>query len=209
MSPVRKTTSAGGEETIHKQLRRSFKMVGQQVTVWQEASERSVSVVQSLVNHAEQLQCCRRAAKDGCSDVLQRFPDLKDRLEFKLLGSMEVILARLKSQLLTMEGVCKKHTQHSAYSLNAYHIHYREVGVAKGLVRSATWPSIADMLQWLADVDLLYRRLYAEKQWLYDTISYDNLDEFPSLVSRWKRNDGELTAVKNVLAHVAFFMEDG
>ncbi|XP_022080361.1 uncharacterized protein LOC110973675 isoform X2 [Acanthaster planci] len=127
MSSAHETVTSDSEETILKQLRRSFKMVSQQAAVWQEASDCSASLVRSLANHAEQLQCCHSACRDGCRDVLQQFPDLHERLEFKLLKSMEVILSRLNAHLLTMEEVCKKHSQHSAYSLGAYHNHYREI----------------------------------------------------------------------------------
>ncbi|XP_071785477.1 AFG2-interacting ribosome maturation factor-like [Asterias amurensis] len=210
MSTVHKVTTEHGLEFVHKQLRKTFKMVKQQQLVWQDVTVESLSLVKSLTNLGEQLQCSRLAAQEGSSDVLQQFPDLQARLEFKLLQSAEVVMTRLKSCLETMEDVCHKHMQYGTYSLNAYHNHYREIGTVKVSTASATWPSIADMLQWVTDLSVLYRRTFAEKTWMFDTVSYDSLDEMSGLVKRWSKNDKELTtAVNSILSHVEFFMADG
>ena len=99
MSTVHKVTNEHGLEFVHKQLRKTFKMVKQQQLVWQGVAAESLSLVKSLANLGEQLQCSRLAAQEGSSDVLHQFPDLQARLEFKLLQSAEVVMTRLKSCL--------------------------------------------------------------------------------------------------------------
>ncbi|XP_072024653.1 AFG2-interacting ribosome maturation factor-like [Amphiura filiformis] len=197
------------EDTIYKQMLKAYKSAEQQISLLQESIQECQSLVESLSNLAEQLQCCRCAAADHESVLLlTAYPDLPGRMEVKLVQSMEGILCKLQGKLETLQSARTKLYYQYTHALSSYQKISQEFGVQKATQRTATWPSIVDMLQWLWEIDRQYASICANRQWILDTLSYDRLGEIQALPSRWKLNSSDKNFFQDILAHVSFFMAD-
>ena len=88
------------DDSICKQLRKSYRCAEQQITILQDTMLECHKLLESLGNLAEQLQSCQRVAKDH-KDVLlvSSFCDLTGRLQIKLIQSMEGILVKLQAHM--------------------------------------------------------------------------------------------------------------
>ena len=89
------------EDAIHKQLRKAFRYTQQQITILEDTMQECFTLIGSLSNLAEQLQCSRQAASDneGAVLLLTLYPDLQGRLGMKLIDSMEGIVCKLQGQM--------------------------------------------------------------------------------------------------------------
>ncbi|CAH1269205.1 C1orf109 [Branchiostoma lanceolatum] len=190
-----------------RQLKSAYVTVQKQTVRWKEIHGNSEQYVNSLCNLSEQLDSCEKVP-DDLAAFLKDFPDLKIRLRAKLLEEMEKMVGKLRETLCSLQEVSNSVSRQYAASMHTYHTHAVELGIPKVVERSATEPSVADMLEWLGDIDRAVRELYLQKQFLLDTLSYDDTRQMQSLLKKWTQGSDLDTMVMGILAHLTFFLED-
>ena len=88
------------DDPIAKQLQKAYRNAEQQITLLQDTLQECQTLVESLANLAEQLQCCRCVVTDHEGVLLlATYSDLPGKLEVKLVQSMEGILSKLQGKL--------------------------------------------------------------------------------------------------------------
>nr|XP_020735917.1 uncharacterized protein C1orf109 homolog isoform X3 [Odocoileus virginianus texanus] len=106
---------------------------------------------------------------------LRAFPDLKERLRRKQLAAGDTILDKLGERLTTL------------------------------LKASAASPSVAEMLEWLQDIERHYRNSYLKRKYLLSSIQWEDLGNIQALPRAWDRisEDEHPDLVRGAGFHVA------
>ncbi|XP_071957531.1 AFG2-interacting ribosome maturation factor-like [Antedon mediterranea] len=196
------------EEVMLKQLKKSFKTVNVQETQWKEINIKSLVLVESLLNLAEQRNCCLRAVEAANNPVVAQFPDLADRLNASLLYSMEVVMKKLRENMHSLQEIQKKVSRINNNSMEVYNKHHKVLGLDRAIKRSATCPSISDMLEWLADLARIFSQEITMRNVLLDKIRYEDENSMKKLRIEFKEDNITNHAQDNVLKLVLFLEGD-
>ncbi|XP_039100394.1 uncharacterized protein C1orf109 homolog isoform X1 [Hyaena hyaena] len=141
---------------VQEALKRCFPVVEEQQGLWQSALGDCRPLLLSLSNLAEQLQA---AGNLRFEDVppLRAFPDLQERLRRKQLLAGDTVLDKLQERLTALLKVRDTVSSHVERVLQVYEQRADAVGIGGVLQASAVSPSVADMLEWLQDIERHYR----------------------------------------------------
>uniref|UniRef100_A0A8D3CK82 Uncharacterized protein n=1 Tax=Scophthalmus maximus TaxID=52904 RepID=A0A8D3CK82_SCOMX len=173
--------------SLHEALRKSFKSLGDNQRVWRSVLAECGPPMASLGNLAEQ---SRALANVQISNTpLRDFPDLADRLRFKLALATDAALGQLNDKMSSLQSVRDAVGNQVSAVLQLYEQNADGLDVAAVTERSAATPSVADMLEWLQDAERHYRRQYLRRKTLLQTLRADNLSLLESAPKRWKSLD--------------------
>ncbi|XP_063300561.1 AFG2-interacting ribosome maturation factor isoform X1 [Pelobates fuscus] len=194
--------------SLQQSLRRCFDAIEQQQKEWKLAIQECEPLVAALSNLSEQLQACEKVNLQN--SPLNEFPDLQGRLQYKLKAAMEVTLEKLNDKMSILQKVRDAVSHHVGSVLYIYEVNADDIGIETSLMRSNLSPSIADMLEWLQDIEKQYRNQYLARKLLLE-VSYDRLAEIRNLSQSWSRlEDKSLSRqqlVEDTLLYVSFFRE--
>ncbi|XP_069478750.1 AFG2-interacting ribosome maturation factor [Ambystoma mexicanum] len=191
---------------IHQSLRKSFQVVEQQQETWTNTLPGCSPLLDSLSNVAEQLQACEKVMLENTP--LAQYPDLQPRLRHKLVSAMELILEKLTEKMSDLQKV-RDSVSHQVWAVfQVYEQQAGALGVQACLEGTAVHPSIADMLEWLQDIENHYRCEYLRRKLLLQ-VREDNLSAIRELPQSWQaltdRSQPDL--VPDTLLKVSFFRE--
>ncbi|KAM4795371.1 AFG2-interacting ribosome maturation factor [Rhinophrynus dorsalis] len=192
--------------SIQQSLRKCFDVLEPQQEEWRLAVLECDPLLSSLSNLAEQLQACQRVTFKNTP--LSSFPDLQERLHYKLQAAMEVTLEKLNDKLSILQKVRDTISHHVGSVLYIYEANAETVGLEAFLERYPLCPSIADMLEWLQDIEKHYRNQYLERKLLLQ-VRCDHLSEIQTLPQSWGKladsSSSRQQLVEDVLLSVSFF----
>uniref|UniRef100_A0A8D0L323 AFG2 interacting ribosome maturation factor n=1 Tax=Sphenodon punctatus TaxID=8508 RepID=A0A8D0L323_SPHPU len=172
---------------LHQALRKCFQVVQEQHEAWQSMLTAFMPLFSSLANLAEQMQSCQKVT--FASTPLRDFPELAEQLKHKQRCAMggdipePVFLPPGRAGLQRVRDTVSSSVG-TVFQL--YEQHADGLGLEASLQRSAVNPSLADMLEWLQDIESYYRHLYLESRLLLQ-IRYENLPEMQALPQAWER----------------------
>ncbi|XP_029805221.1 uncharacterized protein C1orf109 homolog isoform X1 [Suricata suricatta] len=141
---------------VQEALKQCFPVVEEQQGLWQSALGDCQPLLLSLSNLAEQLQAAENLRFEDVPP-LRAFPDLKERLRRKQLLAGDVVLDKLQERLTALLKVRDTVSSHVERVLQVYERHADTVGIDGVLQASVVSPSVADMLEWLQDIERHYR----------------------------------------------------
>ncbi|XP_074236635.1 AFG2-interacting ribosome maturation factor isoform X2 [Saimiri boliviensis] len=144
---------------VQEALKKCFPVVEEQQGLWQSALLDCQPLLVSLSNLAEQLQAARNLRFEDVP-ALRAFPDLKERLKRKQLAAGDIILDKLGERLAILLKVRDTVSSHVERVFQIYEQHADTAGIDAVLQSSAVSPSVADMLEWLRDIERHYRNSY-------------------------------------------------
>ncbi|KAB1268794.1 uncharacterized protein Cadr_000013664 [Camelus dromedarius] len=101
-------------------------------------------------------------------------------------------------------------SSHVERVLQIYEQHADALGVDAVLQASATSPSVAEMLEWLQDIERHYRNSYLKRKYLLSSIEWGDLGNIRALPTAWDRisEDEHPDLVRDILLNVSFFLEE-
>ncbi|EPY79820.1 hypothetical protein CB1_000884048 [Camelus ferus] len=149
-------TQDGPLFAVQEALRKCFPVVEEQQGLWQSTLRDCPPLLTSLSNLAEQLQAAQNLRFEDVPS-LRAFPDLKERLKRKQLAAGDIVLDKLWERLDALLKVRDVVSSHVERVLQIYEQHADALGVDAVLQASATSPSVAEMLEWLQDIERHYR----------------------------------------------------
>ncbi|XP_058475812.1 AFG2-interacting ribosome maturation factor [Solea solea] len=199
--------SSPAVSSVHQALQKSFKNLENCQKVWKSALTECSPLLESLGNLAEQSKALSNVQ---LSDTpLRVFPDLEDRLRFKLLQAMDTVLGKLNDKLSSLQSVRDTISSHASGVLQLYELHTDSLDLLAVTERSATTPSIADMLGWLQDAERHYRQQFLRRKALLQMLRADNLSLVESAPQRWESLESASAedCITDILCKVSFFME--
>lgn len=194
---------------VQEALRKCFPVVEEQQGLWQSALRECPPLLASLSNLAEQLQAAQNLRFEDVPS-LRAFPDLKERLRRKQLAAGDTILDKLGERLATLLKVRDVVSSHVERVLQIYEQHADTIGLDAVLQASAASPSVAEMLEWLQDIERHYRNSYLKRKYLLSSIQWEDLGNIQALPRAWDRisEDEHPDLVRDVLLNVSFFLEE-
>lgn len=94
--------------------------------------------------------------------------------------------------------------------LRIYEQHADAIGIDAVLQASVVSPSVADMLEWLQDIERHYRSSYLKRKYLLSSIHWGDLPNIQAMPKAWDRisEDEHQDLVQDILLNVSFFLEE-
>lgn len=101
-------------------------------------------------------------------------------------------------------------SSHVERVLQIYEQHADAIGLDAVLQASAASPSVAEMLEWLQDIERHYRNSYLKRKYLLSSIQWEDLANIQALPRAWDRisEDEHPDLVRDVMLNVSFFLEE-
>ncbi|KAL0604773.1 hypothetical protein AAY473_026771 [Plecturocebus cupreus] len=194
---------------VQEALKKCFPVVEEQQGLWQSALLDCQPLLVSLSNLAEQLQAARNLKFEDVP-ALRAFPDLKERLRRKQLAAGDIVLDKLGERLAILLKVRDTVSSHVERVFRVYKQHADTVGIDVVLQSSTVSPSVADMLEWLQDIERHYRNSYLKRKYLLSSIQWGDLANIQALPKAWDRisKDEHQDLVQDILLNVSFFLEE-
>lgn len=194
---------------VREALRRCFPAVEEQQGLWQGALRDCQPLVAALSNLAEQMQASQSVRFEDVP-ALRAFPDLQERLRRKQLEAGDAVLDKLGERLATLLKVRDTVSSQVERVFQVYEQHADTLGLDAVLQPSAASPSVADMLEWLQDMDRHYRNSYLKRKDLLSSIQWGDLASIQALPQAWDRipEAEHQEFVQDTLLNVSFFLEE-
>ncbi|XP_062046980.1 AFG2-interacting ribosome maturation factor isoform X2 [Lepus europaeus] len=194
---------------VREALRRCFPAVEEQQGLWQGALRDCQPLVAALSNLAEQIQASQSVRFEDVP-ALRAFPDLQRRLRRKQLEAGDAVLDKLGERLAALLKVRDTVSSHVERVFQVYEQHADTLGLDAVLQPSAASPSVADMLEWLQDMDRHYRNSYLKRKDLLSSIQWGDLASIQALPKAWDRipEEEHQELVQDALLNVSFFLEE-
>lgn len=192
---------------MQEALKKCFPVVEEQQGLWQGALRDCQPLLASLSNLAEQLQAAQGVRFEEVPS-LRAFPDLKERLRRKQLEAGDTVLDKLAERLAALLKVRDTVSSHVEQVLQIYEKHADAIGIDAVLQASVVSPSVAEMLEWLQDIERHYRSSYLRRKYLLSSIHWGDLANIRALPKAWDRisEDEHQDLVQDVLLSVSFFL---
>ncbi|XP_043573824.1 uncharacterized protein C1orf109 homolog [Chiloscyllium plagiosum] len=192
---------------VHQVLEKCFHVIEKQQNLWESALKECIPIMSSLSNLAEQLQACNKVM--FMNTPFREFPDLQNRLKYKLTQAITINLETLGEKMSVMKKVRDTATNQVTMCFQMYEKHADTIGLPAVLERSCLCPSVADMLEWLQDVQRFYRRQYLSRMLLLKNISPANLANLQAFPQSWSSVSEQMDQdlVTDTLLKVTYFME--
>ncbi|KAI5139397.1 ribosome biogenesis protein C1orf109 homolog isoform X2 [Manis pentadactyla] len=194
---------------VQEALKKCFPVVEEQQGLWLSTLRDCQPLLASLGNLAEQLQAAHNLRFEDVPS-LRAFPDLKERLRRKQLEAGDTVLDKLGERLNTLLKVRDTVSSHVERVLQIYEQHADTVGIDAVLQASVVSPSVADMLEWLQDMERHYRNSYLKRKYLLSSIQWGDLANIQALPKAWDQlpEDEHQELVQDILLNVSFFLEE-
>ncbi|XP_006134311.2 AFG2-interacting ribosome maturation factor [Pelodiscus sinensis] len=189
---------------LRQSLQKCFHTVQQQQEVWQQALTDCKPLLSSLSNLAEQMQACQKVT--FAHTPLRSFPDLEEQLKYKQRCAAESLLEELGGKVADLQKVRDAVSGYVSTVFQLYEQNADVLGFQASVQRSALNPSLADMLEWLHDIERYYRHVYLEIKLLLLQIRYENLPDMQTLPQSWDRilEHNSRNIVQDTLLKVSF-----
>ncbi|XP_029976663.1 AFG2-interacting ribosome maturation factor [Salarias fasciatus] len=193
--------------SLHQALRKSFQTLENNHKVWRSELEECSPLMVSLGNLAEQLRALSNVQMSGTP--LRDFPDLENRLRFKLLQATDTVLTKLNERISSLQSIRDAISNQVTAVVQLYQQSADSLDLSAVTERSPTSPSVADMLEWLQDAERYYRKQFLRRKALLQMLRADDLSLLESAPNRWKSLDSpsEEEQITDTLCRVSFFME--
>ncbi|KAL6099514.1 airim [Pungitius sinensis] len=193
--------------SLHQALKKSFQCLEKNQKVWRSVLAECSPLMESLGNLAEQSRALSNVQISNTP--LRDFPDLEERLRFKLSQAMDTVLCKLNENMSSLQSVRDSISEQVSAVFQLYELNTESLDLSTFTERSAAAPSVADMLEWLQDAERHYRQQFLRRKTLLLTLRADNLSPLESAPKRWKslECDGAEDHITDTLCKVSFFIE--
>ncbi|KAF6719920.1 uncharacterized protein FQA47_021864 [Oryzias melastigma] len=194
---------------LHQAFRNSFAALESNQGLWQSELAECTPLLESLGNLAEQMRALSNVQIS--TTPLGAFPELEERLRFKLQDAADTVLEKLNEKMCRLQSAKDAISNQLWSVLQLYEQNETSLDLQAVTERSAVTPSVADMLEWLQDAERHYRQQFLQRKVLLQMVAVrpDDLALLESILGRWKSlacPDGE-QRVTETLCRVSFFLE--
>lgn len=203
-----KKTESNHFQKLQQQLQKSFTIIQQSVKSWQESLIKCKPELSSIDNLGEQYICCKEAP-EYMIPMLNNLPDLKDKLLYKITTEINMKVENIQLEMKCFKNVCDRVTKQCDYSMDLYRKHADTIHMNKITERTATCPSIVDMLEWIQNTERLFLQQYHIKKHLLDQFNLNDKSTLSLLMKTWNKGDqAVLDQIQEYLCYTSLFMEE-
>ncbi|KAM6958885.1 AFG2-interacting ribosome maturation factor [Aplochiton taeniatus] len=188
-------------------LKKCFQSLESNQNEWNSILAECTSLVTSLGNSAEQLRAL--STVEISNTPLSTFPDLQERLQFKLIQAVDLVLGKLNEKMSALKLVRDSISKQVWSAFQLYEQYSDSLDLATCTQRSATAPSISDMLEWLQDAERYYRQQFLRRKSLLQSMRPNDLSLLESVPKRWEAlySTSKDESISETLFKVSFFVE--
>uniref|UniRef100_A0A8P4G6B2 Uncharacterized protein n=1 Tax=Dicentrarchus labrax TaxID=13489 RepID=A0A8P4G6B2_DICLA len=188
-------------------LRKSFQSLENNQKIWSSVLADCSPLMVSLGNLAEQSRALSNVQISNTP--LRDFPDLEEGLRFKLLQATDTVLVKLNEKMSSLQSVRDSISNQVSAVLQLYEQNTDSLDLLTVTERSATAPSLSDMLEWLQDAERHYRQQFLRRKTLLQTLRADDLSLLEAAPKRWKslESPNAEDRITDTLCKVSFFIE--
>ncbi|KAL3043586.1 uncharacterized protein C1orf109 homolog [Trematomus bernacchii] len=193
--------------SLHQALRKCFQNLENNQKVWESVLAECSPLMVSLGNLAEQ---SRALSNTQISNTpLRDFPDLEERLRFKLQLSTDTVLGKLNVNMSSLQSVRDSISNQVSAVVHLYEQNADILDLLTVTERSATGPSVSDMMGWLHDAERHFRQQFLRRKTVLQTLRPDDLSLLESAPKRWKSLESPSAGdhIRDTLCKVHFFIE--
>ncbi|TMS17882.1 Uncharacterized protein E3U43_010208 [Larimichthys crocea] len=193
--------------SLQQALRKSFHSLENSQDVWSSVLAECSPLMDSLGNLAEQSRALSNVQLSNTP--LRDFPDLQERLRFKLLQATDTVLSKINEKMSSLQSVRDSISNQVSAVLQVYEQNTDSLDLLTMTERLAITPSLCDMLQWLQDAECHYRQQFLRRKTLLQTLRADDLSSLESAPKRWKSLESPSAedCITDTLCKVSFFVE--
>lgn len=203
-----KKTECSQLQRLQQQLQKSFTVIQQSVKSWQESLLKCKPELNSIENLGEQYISCKEAP-EYMIPMLNTLPDVKDKLLYKITTEINVKVVNIQTEMKSLKHVCDRVTKQCDYSMDMYRKHAGTIPINDITERTATCPSIADLLEWIQDTERLFLQQYHIKEHLLDKLNLNDKSTLSLLMNTWNKGDqAVLDQIQEYLCYTALFLEE-
>ncbi|XP_030268769.1 AFG2-interacting ribosome maturation factor [Sparus aurata] len=193
--------------SLHQALRKSFQGLESNQKVWSDVLAECSPLMVSLGNLAEQWRALSNVQLSNTP--LRDFPDLEERLRFKLVQATDTVLCKLNGKMSSLQSVRDSISNQVSAVFQLYEENTDSLDLLTVTERSVTAPSLSDMLEWLQDAERHYREQFLRRKTLLQTLRADDLSLLESAPKRWKSFESPSAEdrITDTLCKVSFFIK--
>ncbi|XP_031151733.1 uncharacterized protein C1orf109 homolog [Sander lucioperca] len=193
--------------SLNQALKKSFQSLENNQKVWSSVLADCSPLMVSLGNLAEQSRALSNVQISNTP--LRDFPELEERLRFKLLQATDTVLGKLNEKMSSLQSVRDSISNQVFAVFQHYEQNTDSLDLLTVTERSATAPSVSDMLEWLQDAERHYRQQFLRRKTLLQTLRADDLSLLELAPKRWKSWESPSAEdhIKDTLCKVSFFIE--
>ncbi|XP_010898559.2 uncharacterized protein C1orf109 homolog [Esox lucius] len=193
--------------SLNQVLKKCFQNLENNQKVWNSVLGECTPLMGSLGNLVDQLRALEKVKI--VNTPLHTFPDLQERLNFKLLQALDIVLVKLADKLCSLQQVRDAVSNQVSGAFQLYEQNIDTLDLATCTQRSAIAPSIADMLEWLKDAERYYRQQFLRRKNVLQMLRPEDLYLLEAVPKRWESLEspsGE-ERLSETLSTVSLFME--
>ncbi|XP_051527570.1 ribosome biogenesis protein C1orf109 homolog isoform X1 [Myxocyprinus asiaticus] len=193
--------------SLHQQLKKCFEVLKVNKNVWESVLAECIPLMSSLGNLAVQLKALKNVQL--ANTPLAKFPSLQERLHYKLSLAVDTVLGKLAEKMDALQTVRNAISKQVSAVFQFYEKNTDALDIACCVSRSATCPSIADMLEWLQDADCYYRLQLLQRRKLLWMLKPTDLTLMETEPKRWEslHSSSREERIADALCQVSFFMD--
>ncbi|XP_068603469.1 AFG2-interacting ribosome maturation factor [Brachionichthys hirsutus] len=188
-------------------LRRGFQSLESNQKLWIHVLADCSPLMVSLGNLAEQSRALSNTQLPNTP--LRDFPDLEERLRFKISQATDTVLGKLNEKMSSLESVRDSISNQVSAAIHLYDQNKDDLDLITVTERSATTPSLSDMLEWLQDAERHYRQQFLRRKTLLQLLRSDDVSLLESAPNRWKSLESPSADdhITDTLCKVSFFIQ--
>ncbi|KAL0962458.1 hypothetical protein UPYG_G00340240 [Umbra pygmaea] len=193
--------------SLEQVLKTCFQSLETNQKVWNSVLLECTPLMGSLGNLGEQLRAFQKVKI--ANSPLHTFPDLHERLHFKLVQAVDIVLGKLTDKMCSLQQVRDAISNQVSRAFQLYEQNVDTLDLTTVTQRSAITPSIADMLEWLQDSEHYYRQQFLRRKNLFQTLRSDDVSLLETVSQRWESlgsPSGE-ERLSDIQHKVSFFVE--
>ncbi|KAI7798868.1 ribosome biogenesis protein C1orf109 homolog [Triplophysa rosa] len=169
--------------SFHEQLHKCFEVLKVNKSIWEGVLVECTSMMSSLGNLATQIKALKNVQL--ANTPLAHFPSLQERLHYKLSLAVDTVLRKLDENMDALQTARNTISQHVSAAFQFYEKNTNTLDIVCCVARSATCPSIADMLEWLQDADRHYRLQLLQRRNFLQMLTPTDLTLMETAPKRW------------------------
>ncbi|XP_068188864.1 AFG2-interacting ribosome maturation factor [Antennarius striatus] len=193
--------------SFHQALRRGFQSLENNQKLWTNVLADCSSLMVALGNLAEQSRALSNIQLSNTP--LRDFPDLEERLRFKISQATDTVLGKLNEKMSSLESVRDSISNQVSAVIQLFDQNKDNLDLITVTERSAATPSLSDMLEWLQDAERHYRQQFLRRKTLLQTLRSNDVSLLESAPNRWKslESPGADDHITDTLCKVSFFVQ--
>ncbi|XP_013775991.1 uncharacterized protein C1orf109 homolog [Limulus polyphemus] len=202
------STICEAREKILSQFQKSFIEIDHQWKLWENSFKEAeldvhVKILSNLIDNA---QSCQNANL-GRANLIKHFPDIREKLLFKIERDIEEEKDLLSSLLKTLQNIYSSVSSQCDNSFKIFEKYKLDLSSVAETQKTEVWPSISQMLQWLKELEKAFENECLVREFVLENMDLHEPSTTENLMKIWCDYSKLRILVNDVMTFVSFFIQ--